>query len=118
MHTSTKSKVAYMVWSVVPATDPLKNFPGVKNYENSIGAISQMYFASVRNNNIVGIPGYPFQQVGQTHGLEQYFHDVASGLGTTQDYERDVFACYVDYPDDHETIAYAISELKRIHNIA
>lgn len=114
---------SYIVMTVLtsnpsPMIEPLKEFPGVSHYENSIGAVATMDFQAVRNNQVKGIQGYPFQNVGQTQGLEEYFHNTALSQGTTQDYERDIFACFLDYADDQPTIQLCIKDLKVAHGIS
>lgn len=115
---TTTSFMALLVFSpMADSSNPLKDFPGVSYYEQNIGAVATMNFASTRNNDIEGIEGYPFQKVGQTKGLEDYFLATAIDLGTSQDFERDKFACYVDYPNDQESIDLCVADLKVIHKI-
>lgn len=63
-------------------------------------------FDELMGTETSGVEGTPAQAVLATEGLEQFFEDYAQVTEYSVEFERNLFACYVDnYADDVETCA-------------
>lgn len=75
--------------------------------ENSTEFIGQ--FETLMNSEVEGVQGTPAQTVLSTPGLEEFFQDYSEVTEYSVDFERNLFACYVD--NDIENVELCIQDL-------
>ena len=77
----------------------IKSVPGVALYLRDAHKKDRANFNRLVSPNAKAVKvknPYPFQKVSATPGLESYFKATAKRYKTPVDFERNVFACYVD----------------------
>ena len=81
----------------------LADVPGIQDYRAEVEEFTPNMlgeFDAVTSHAIQGVEGTAYQTIGQTEGLEEWLKTYSQYAETSQDFERDWLACYVDNTND------------------